>query len=428
MDGFKQPPRPGVPPEPSEEPVSSVETSAPISSPTTPETSSHKLELASSNASTSEVASASSKRRKWLLKVIVAILIMLLLASIGAFVWYYKQLAPVDADSDTKQQFVITDGESFSDIASRLKEHNLIRNPLAFDIAARMSGERTGIKAGTCSLTPAMPSRDILEKLIGGCHDFKSITFYPGATIEKPFYKSPSATLSQTMYVKYMLEKAGFDSAEIERGLSMQYDNPLFAGKPRGTTLEGYIYGETYYVATDASVESVLQTAFDEMYKVVKSQNLPAAYKKQGLETLYDGITMASIVQRELNCEDKPTPERKDRCYQYQRKIAQVLLKRLDEGIPLGADVTFIYAADMAGKQPTIGFKSPYNTRIHAGLPPGPIGSPGKLALKAVADPSDTDYLYFVAGDDGLIHFAKTQAEHDKNTHEYCQKLCFELN
>ena len=365
-----------------------------------------------------------SRKMLWLL---IAIGIVLLMSAI-CYAWYSLQLRPVDSDSKDKKQFVVKDGESFGGIAIRLKDQKLIRNTTAFDIAARLSAQRAGIKAGTCSLNPSLTSNEILRKLTTGCHDFKEVTFYPGATIEKPFYKSPSATLSQTLYVKNVLKKAGYSDQAIERGLQSSYKNPLFAGKPASATLEGYIYGETYYVATDASVESVLESTFTQMYKVVTEFDLPAAYKKQGLDTLYDGVTMASIVQRELNCEDKPSAERKDRCYEYQRKIAQVLLKRLKEGIPLGADVTFIYAADMAKQQPTIDFDSPYNTRTHAGLPPGPIGAPGKLALKAVADPSETDYLYFVAGDDGLIYFSKTQAEHDKNTRDHCQKLCYELN
>jgi UPF0755 protein len=76
---------------------------------------------------------------------------------------------------------------------------------------------------------------------------------------------------------------------------------------------------------------------------------------------------------------------------------------------------------------PTVDLDSPYNTRRYAGLPPGPIASPGLHALLAVANPSETDYLYFIAGDDGLIYFANTEAEHNKNIKNHCQQLCSEL-
>lgn len=136
---------------------------------------------------------------------------------------------------------------------------------------------------------------------------------------------------------------------------------------------------------------------------------------------------MASIVQRELNCEGKPTEERKNRCYGYQQSIAQVFLKRYKEGISLGSDVTFIYAADKMGVTPTVDLESPYNTRNRVGLPPGPIASPGELALQAVANPSNTDYLFFIAGDDGLIYFANDVAGHEANIKNHCQVLCSEL-
>ena len=81
----------------------------------------------------------------------------------------------------------------------------------------------------------------------------------------------------------------------------------------------------------------------------------------------------------------------------------------------------------MRGVTPTVDIDSLYNTRIHTGLPPGPIASPGIHALRAVADPSATDYLFFIAGDDGLIYFAKDQAGHEANIRDHCQKLCNEL-
>ena len=102
---------------------------------------------------------------------------------------------------------------------------------------------------------------------------------------------------------------------------------PLFAGKPAGATLEGYIFGETYYIDKSATAEDVLKEAFSHMYNVVQKNDLVEKYRQKGL-SLYQGITLASIVQRELNCEGKPTAERKNRCYEYQRTIAQVYLCR----------------------------------------------------------------------------------------------------
>src|SRR5690606_152079 len=108
-------------------------------------------------------------------------------------------------------------------------------------------------------------------------------------------------------------------------------------------------------------------------------------------------------------------------------QVAQVFLKRYQIGMPLGADPTAFYAAIVHGADPKdvgVGFDSPYNTRLHAGLPPGPIGNVAENSLKAVAFPAETDWLYFVAGDDGKTHFSKTLQEHEALTRQYCTQLC----
>ena len=103
--------------------------------------------------------------------------------------------------------------------------------------------------------------------------------------------------------------------------------------------------------SVDATAKDVLQTVFDHMYKVVQKNDLVNKFKAQGL-TLYQGLTMASIVERELSCEDKPTVERKNRCYQYQRGIAQVFIARYKKNMQLGSDVTFIVPSDALPEGP----------------------------------------------------------------------------
>lgn len=363
------------------------------------------------------------KKRK-LLFVLVSAIVFLVLAVLGVSFWYQVQLRPVDEFSTETVQFAVGEGESFDAITSRLKVQGLIRDKYAFSLLAWLEYEHDSVKSqSTCRLSPSESAQTILDKLVEGCHDFKVITFYPGATIEKPLYKQTDSSSGGKMYIKYVLQQAGFSDKEISSALAKQYNSPIFADKPDGTTLEGYVFGETYYVATNATAEEVLQDTFDQFNKIIDQGNLASLFEKQGLN-LYQGITLASIVQRELNCEDKPTQERKDRCYGYQQTIAQVFLKRLREGMTLGSDVTFIYAADMRGVTPSPLLDSPYNTRLYTGLPPGPIAAPGELALKAVANPSSTEYLYFLAGDDGLIYFAKTLDEHNANIVAHCQTSC----
>ena len=111
-----------------------------------------------------------------------------------------------------------------------------------------------------------------------------------------------------------------------------------------------------------------------------------------------------------------------------------MFIKRFRAGAKLGSDITAVYAADKAKidipKDDTsalVSINSPYNTRKYKGLPPTPIAAPGELSLQAVANPTETDYNFFLAGDDGLIYFAKTNEEHEANIKNHCQKLCAEI-
>ena len=184
-----------------------------------------------------------------------------------------------------------------------------------------------------------------------------------------------------------------------------------FAGKPADATIEGYLYPETYFVTTDSTVEQLFSRTFDEFEKKIKENDLTTKLQARGFN-LYEGITLASIIAKEVTKKDD----------QYQ--VAQVFETRLQEGMMLGSDVTYHYAADMLGVERVVNIDSPYNTRLHTGLPPGPIGNFNLQALQAVAEPADGDYLFFVAGDDGTTYFSRTYEEHQQNIQKHCQRLC----
>ena len=373
------------------------------------------------DAASQKVSKKKRRLRRWMI-ILITVMVFLTVVFAALFKWYEMQLRPVSSDSN-KVSVAVEDGSSVSTVANMLASKNLIRNRLAFEVYVRLNNKNS-IKAGTCMIAPSESVADIVNRMNNGCHDFKTITFYPGGTLESSKYKaSQSSDGVDKTSVRYILRQAGYSDDEISSAFKAKYDSPLFADRPSGSSLEGYVFGETYQFTGDATAKDVLQTVFDHMYKVVQKNDLVNKFKAQGL-TLYQGLTMASIVERELGCEDKPTVERKNRCYQYQRGIAQVFITRYKKNMQLGSDVTFIYAADKAGVKPKVDIDSPYNTRKHTGLPPTPIAAPGELSLKAVADPAPGDNLFFIAGDDGLIYFAKTDEEHKNNIDKYCQKLC----
>ena len=143
---------------------------------------------------------------------------------------------------------------------------------------------------------------------------------------------------------------------------------------------------------------------------MLEQNQLQEAFAEQGL-SLYEGITLASIIQREAIGGDEP-------------QIAQVFYSRLSIGMELGSDVTYQYIADKTGVARDVNLDSPYNTRRYVGLPPGPIASPGVDALLATANPAEGDYLYFLSGDDDVTYFARTLEEHETNIREHCQQKC----
>lgn len=334
-----------------------------------------------------------SSRRWWLWGSIIAVVLIIILSLGGAFIWYRQALTPVDSGDTDQIRVVIDEGSTAVDIAKTLKQHDLIRSTFAFELYARSV---TGMQAGGYVLSRSMSVSEIVQHLIEGRSDDFQVTFIPGSTIWD---------------IKENLIETGYSEAEVDTAFAMEYDHPLFASKPAGTSLEGYIFPDTYQIEGGASVEDILRRTFDEFYNRLQQHELIPAFEAQDL-TLYQAITLGSIVQKEVS---DPADE---------RQVAQVFHKRLDEGIPLGADATFIYGALVLGVEPRVTLDSPYNTRQVGGLPPGPIANVGISALEAVAHPAEGDFLYFVSGDDGTTHFTRTEEEHEAATRRYCHENC----
>lgn len=340
---------------------------------------------------------------------LVGIVSIIVLALGGLFGWYMVQLSPVDSGNTDIKVVTVASGSAPSEIAALLKSEGVIRNETAFLWYTRIEGVQNNLQAGAYRLTPSESTQQIVEHLVAGRVDTFNVTLYPGATLVDTTDKAEDKKYDVTTALK----RAGYTDEQITTGLNADYssyNDTLFQGRPASADLEGYVFGETYQVAVDATVEDVLRTSFDHFWKIIEDNNLVAKYKEQGLD-LYQGITLASIVQRESGGDDKPG-------------IAQVFLTRLSIGQQLGSDVTYQYITDKLGVERDINFDSPYNTRRYTGLPPGPIASPGEKALIAVGSPASTDYIYFLSGDDDITYFARTYEEHEANIRNHCQTKC----
>ena len=345
------------------------------------------------------------KSKKWFV-ILASILLVVALAVTGGWLWYQSQLGPVDSANTEKINVDIAAASTPTQIADLLKEKGVVKNKDVFMWYTRFEGVQNKLQAGSYRLSPSESTQKIVEHLVkGSADDTFSITFYPGATLVDKVSK-PEKRIDVTS----VLERAGYSSEEISTALSKTYTHPLFQDKPATADLEGYVFGETYEFTSGTKVEDILTRTFDEFYKYVVSENLVALYKQQNLN-LYQGITLASIVQRESGGEDKA-------------QIAQVFYSRLKIGMQLGSDVTYQYIADKMGVERSTTLDSPYNTRENTGLPPGPIATPGLSSLKAVASPAPGNYIYFLSGDDHVTYYATTLEGHEANIRNHCQSKC----
>ena len=356
---------------------------------------------------------AAKAPKKRLIAIIAIILVVVLGATSGAL-WYSQALNPVavsncseDITSDACKYitFPVDSGESTAEIAAHLESVGLIKSGLAFRIYAKLSGQSGDFKAGDYEFRKAMSVQEIVTMIVKGSTtgNVFRLTILPGETVAS---------------IKEKLINFGYSEEEVDAALTADYDHPALASKPTGASLEGYIFGETYEFYVGESVENILLTTFDELYRVIRTNDLVAKFEAQGL-TLHEGITLASVVQKEASTLDQPT-------------VAQIFLSRLSIGMALGSDVTTQYALDQidperktyTDNQSALKVEECHNTRLYTGLPCGPISNPGASALLAVAEPSNTSYLYFLTGDDGVMYYSYTEAEHNQNVVSHCQVLC----
>ena len=219
--------------------------------------------------------------------------------------------------------------------------------------------------------------------------------------------------------IKKSLLDLGYEKQDIDAAFEAEYDFDFLNERPAGASLEGYLYPETHEFYADATVGEILEKFLEGMQSIISKDDLKAKYAEHGL-SLHQGITLASVVQKESG---SPAD---------QATVAQVFYSRLGYGWRMGSDVTVSYALDVvdpdrsiyADNAAALMIDSCYNTRLYTGLPCGPISNPGESALLAVANPSDTAYLYFLTGDDGLMYYSYTEAEHNQNIYLHCQALC----
>ncbi len=313
--------------------------------------------------------------------------------------WYAATLTrPADPAGPTVS-FTVSPGEPVDRILERLHAAGLVRSPAALRVYLLYRGADTGLQVGTFPLSPAMTPIEIAAALQTPRPTEAKLGVLPGWRREE---------------VAAALAPAGLEAISPEdflQATARAQDYPLPFAVPADATLEGFLYPGVYRLPRTASARDVARRLVDA-FAAHWDPAWEPALAARGL-TPYQGLIVASIVQREAVFADEMP------------RIAAVFLNRLAAGMPLAADPTVQYALGWNGqtwwKVPLtaadLAVASPYNTYRQPGLPPGPICSPGRAALDAVAHPAPVADLYFRAACDGSGRhvFARTYEEHLRN-------------
>jgi UPF0755 protein len=326
------------------------------------------------------------RRRRGL---IILLVLILLLAGTAAALGGYYTWAIGASGPQRPVNLVIPPGATGDEVAELLKEHEVIRSPLAFRIFSRFRGLSSGFQAGRYELTTNMAVEDVIEVLKTG-----------------PIVDSVRVTFPEGYIVPQMAERAreglGIKRSAFVR-LAESGDYALEPYLPEGTsTVEGFLFPSTYDFLKDVDADIVIQRLLEEFAQQVEA--LPWENAKELGLTPYEVVVVASMIEKEARIqEDRP-------------KIAAVIYNRLKIDMQLGIDATVRYAVGKPTEpltQSDLDVDSPYNTRKVAGLPPTPIASPGLAAIEAALNPAKVDYLYFlvVDPDSGKHEFTTTYEE-----------------
>ena len=309
--------------------------------------------------------------------------------------------------------FVIVPGEAARFIAARLADEGFVRDADLFNLYLRVTGLERRIEAGNFMLDETMTVPEVAEALQTSLFEEVIVTIPEGFRVEE---------IAERLAVNNVIESDRFLTAvRLPRTLSNFADYPFLADLPQDAGLEGYLFPDTYRFPVLASTPELVIAPFLD--------NFAAKVGEDGLRGGSSGLSgrnlviLASIVEREaVQADERPL-------------IASVYLNRLNGtcaaqvgGTFLQADPTVQYARGGVGNwwwkpqrvEEYAQVLSPYNTYLYAGLPPGPISSPGISAIDATRDPATSNYCFFVAtGDDGRHVFAQSLTEHQQNLQIY---------
>lgn len=270
---------------------------------------------------------------------------------------------------------------SARDVANELADERIIAHPELLYLLLRISGEGGNISAGSYRFTDPENLLTVFHRITTAAYGLPPVrlTFIEGATV-----RDIGARVAAAL--------PGVSEADFVR---------------EGEPYEGYLFPDTYFFSSSSDATTIIATMRANFYAKMQPLLPDIAASGHSLSAI---VTMASLLEKEARTDtDK-------------RIVAGILWNRIARGMPLQVDAVFGYIRGRDTYAPSLAdltVDSPYNTYMHKGLPPGPIDNPGLASLLAALHPIKTDYLYYLTGKDGLMHYATTYAGHQANLRKY---------
>lgn len=326
----------------------------------------------------------------------LAILLGLVLALAAGRGWVMARLGAVNPASEEPVTVVIPPGANTAQVAQLLHARGLIQDPTFFRYYVRYRQLDAKIVSGEYALSKAMPTGEILQYLTDGRVRAQRFTVPEGLTV---------SMVADLLADKGVVARDPFlaaVSAAAARNFYLPADRSALT-----QPMEGYLFPATYEYQTGVAPEEIVEMMF-RRFEETWTEELKLRAKEMNL-SLHQVVTLASVVETEAQAPGE------------RKAIAGVYLNRLAINMALQADPTVYYALGLPRGERLL-YKhlevdSPFNTYLYPGLPPGPIAAPGEDAIRAVLDPEQHDYYYFVAKEDGSgeHYFSRTLDEHHEN-------------
>lgn len=322
-------------------------------------------------------------------RLLILVLVVLLLAGAASGAWIYSDLHKPVTHNKSGQYIEIPKGSSPSSILRKLSAEGIIKHEWPLKLYLKGSGKGASLKAGEYDFPSPISPLNVLAKLQHGERRLNRLTIVEGWTrwdIARAMAQVPELHLESEAQALALM-----DNVSLIRDLD-----------PVATNLEGYLFPDTYEFSPETTPAQLIEMMVKRFREVWKPEWTDRARSLN--RSPREIVTIASVIETEAKlAEERPL-------------VASVIYNRLDKNIPLAVDSSIVYASKLEGKwrydgkvyRSDIERRSPYNTRLYAGLPPGPVASPGESSVHAALNPATSDYLYYVrnpARDDGAHNF-----------------------